>query len=88
MSTICERGVFYIELAKSTETMATMVSLAQRKIGRKRKEPDLLKVKVPYVNHIATLTGGVGYDDLARFYKHHFTSETVSLRFHSIPILL
>ncbi|KAI0053336.1 NTF2-like protein [Auriscalpium vulgare] len=37
-------------------------------------ERDALKtmstmVKVPYVNHVATLTGGVGYDDLARFYK-------------------
>ena len=28
-----------------------------------------LQVKVPYVNHVATLTGGVGYDELARFYK-------------------
>jgi len=35
-------------------------------------------VKVPYVNHIATLTGGVGYDELARFYKYHFTNETVT----------
>ncbi|KAI0068437.1 NTF2-like protein [Artomyces pyxidatus] len=30
-------------------------------------------VNVPYVNHVATLTGGMGYDDLARFYKYHFT---------------
>ncbi|VDB86479.1 unnamed protein product [Peniophora sp. CBMAI 1063] len=35
-------------------------------------------VKVPYVNHVATLTGGVGYEDLARFYKYHFTTETVT----------
>ncbi|KZV77514.1 NTF2-like protein [Peniophora sp. CONT] len=35
-------------------------------------------VKVPYVNHVATLTGGVGYEDLARFYKYHFTRETVT----------
>ncbi|KAH8120281.1 hypothetical protein DFH11DRAFT_1873505 [Phellopilus nigrolimitatus] len=35
-------------------------------------------VAVPYVNHIPTMTGGVGYDELARFYKYHFTSETVT----------
>ncbi|KAL5518980.1 hypothetical protein ACEPAH_663 [Sanghuangporus vaninii] len=35
-------------------------------------------VKLPYVNHIPTLTGGVGYDELARFYKYHFTADTVT----------
>jgi len=29
-------------------------------------------VEQPYVNHIPTLTGGVGYRQLYRFYKHHF----------------
>jgi len=29
-------------------------------------------VAEPYVNHIPTLTGGVGYRELHRFYKHHF----------------
>lgn len=29
-------------------------------------------VSEPYVNHIPTMTGGVGQDQLARFYKHHF----------------
>nr|WP_175800159.1 dienelactone hydrolase family protein [Burkholderia anthina] len=29
-------------------------------------------VAQPYVNHIPTLTGGVGYDALKRFYTHHF----------------
>lgn len=29
-------------------------------------------VAEPYVNHIPTLTGGVGAKDLARFYQHHF----------------
>jgi carboxymethylenebutenolidase len=29
-------------------------------------------VAQPYVNHIPTLTGGVGHDELKRFYKHHF----------------
>jgi carboxymethylenebutenolidase len=26
----------------------------------------------PYVNHVPTLTGGVGHDQLKRFYKYHF----------------
>lgn len=26
----------------------------------------------PYVNHIPTMTGGVGHDHLKRFYKYHF----------------
>jgi carboxymethylenebutenolidase len=26
----------------------------------------------PYVNHVPTMTGGVGQDQLRRFYKHHF----------------
>lgn len=26
----------------------------------------------PYVNHIPTLAGGVGHDELKRFYKYHF----------------
>ncbi|CAG7626846.1 dienelactone hydrolase family protein [Rhodococcus opacus] len=29
-------------------------------------------VDEPYVNHIPTLTGGVGQKDLSRFYAHHF----------------
>jgi len=29
-------------------------------------------VEQPYVNHIPTMTGGVGRDDLKRFYKYHF----------------
>jgi carboxymethylenebutenolidase len=29
-------------------------------------------VSEPYVNHIPTMTGGVGHNDLRRFYKHHF----------------
>jgi hypothetical protein len=28
-----------------------------------------LQVATPYVNHVPTMTGGVGYEDLARFYK-------------------
>ncbi|KAI0274729.1 hypothetical protein BC834DRAFT_7954 [Gloeopeniophorella convolvens] len=45
-------------------------------------------VKAPYVNHVATLTGGVGYDDLARFYKYHFTGINVcKRRICEIPIL-
>ncbi|WP_429438057.1 dienelactone hydrolase family protein [Paraburkholderia youngii] len=29
-------------------------------------------VPEPYVNHIPTMTGGVGYSELKRFYRHHF----------------
>jgi carboxymethylenebutenolidase len=29
-------------------------------------------VDTPYVNHVPTLTGGVGHDMLKRFYKYHF----------------
>ena len=29
-------------------------------------------VAAPYVNHIPTMTGGVGHDHLKRFYKYHF----------------
>ena len=33
-------------------------------------------VAQPYVNHIPTMTGGVGHDLLKRFYKHHFIPTT------------
>jgi len=29
-------------------------------------------VPEPYVNHVPTMTGGVGHDELKRFYKYHF----------------
>ena len=29
-------------------------------------------VPQPYVNHIPTMTGGVGYEQLKRFYAYHF----------------
>lgn len=32
----------------------------------------LTMVDQPYVNHIPTMTGGVGYRELKRFYKYHF----------------
>jgi carboxymethylenebutenolidase len=31
-------------------------------------------VPEPYVNHIPTMTGGVGHDQLKRFYAHHFVN--------------
>lgn len=31
-------------------------------------------VPQPYVNHIPTMTGGVGYEELHRFYQNHFVS--------------
>ncbi|MFJ9371005.1 dienelactone hydrolase family protein [Nocardia sp. NPDC101769] len=42
-------------------------------------------VDEPYVNHIPTLTGGVGQRDLARFYAHHFVHKNPSDT-KSIPI--
>jgi len=33
-------------------------------------------VAEPYVNHIPTMTGGVGHDHLLRFYKYHFIPKT------------
>ena len=33
-------------------------------------------VAQPYVNHIPVMTGGVGHDDLLRFYTHHFIPKT------------
>ena len=32
-------------------------------------------VAEPYVNHVPTLTGGVGHDQLKRFYKYHFVDQ-------------
>lgn len=32
-------------------------------------------VAEPYVNHIPTMTGGVGYKELSRFYRHHFVHD-------------
>ena len=29
-------------------------------------------VPQPYVNHVPTMTGGVGYEELHRFYQNHF----------------
>jgi hypothetical protein len=37
-------------------------------------------VETPYVNHVPTMTGGVGHDDLARFYKYHFTTVRVEIQ--------
>jgi carboxymethylenebutenolidase len=33
-------------------------------------------VQQPYVNHVPTMTGGVGQRELARFYRHHFIPTT------------
>lgn len=33
-------------------------------------------VAEPYVNHIPTMTGGVGYKNLSRFYRYHFIPTT------------
>jgi carboxymethylenebutenolidase len=41
-----------------------------------RDVPATMKTMVsePYVNHVPTMTGGVGAKELARFYKHHFVN--------------
>ncbi|MEQ9043758.1 MAG: dienelactone hydrolase family protein [Sneathiellaceae bacterium] len=41
-----------------------------------RDVPETMKTMVdqPYVNHIPTMTGGVGQTHLARFYQHHFVN--------------
>lgn len=33
-------------------------------------------VEEPYVNHIPTMSGGTGHDELKRFYKYHFIPST------------
>ncbi|MDR5740876.1 dienelactone hydrolase family protein [Caballeronia sp. LZ016] len=35
-------------------------------------------VAEPYVNHVPTMTGGVGHDQLKRFYKYHFVDSNPS----------
>lgn len=42
-------------------------------------------VPAPYVNHVPTLTGGVGYNMLKRFYSDHFVNQVPGDR-RSIPI--
>jgi carboxymethylenebutenolidase len=32
-------------------------------------------VKEPYVHHVPTLTGGIGYDGVYDFYKNHFVGK-------------
>ena len=39
----------------------------------------------PYVNHVPTMTGGVGYDQVKRFYKYHFIGGTPP-DFELVPI--
>jgi carboxymethylenebutenolidase len=43
---------------------------------RSAEETMKTMVAEPYVNHIPTMTGGVGYRDLLRFYKNHFIPKT------------
>jgi carboxymethylenebutenolidase len=42
-------------------------------------------VAEPYVNHVPTMTGGVGRDLLERFYKHHFVNQVPKSR-RTIPV--
>ena len=50
--------------------MHTYYEFAQRDVEATMKT----MVAEPYVNHVPTMTGGVGYEDLSRFYKHHFVN--------------
>lgn len=52
--------------------MSTMVS-ADRDVFLRFWFLFCYQVATPYVNHIATMTGGMGFKDLARFYKVHHT---------------
>ncbi|MBR0858089.1 dienelactone hydrolase family protein [Bradyrhizobium liaoningense] len=45
-------------------------------VTRSAEQTMTTMVAEPYVNHIPTMTGGVGYRDLLRFYKHHFIPKT------------
>jgi carboxymethylenebutenolidase len=45
-------------------------------VTRSAEETMKTMVAEPYVNHIPTMTGGVGYRDLLRFYKNHFIPKT------------
>lgn len=49
-----------------SETMATMVRFPYS--SHIRCLPSY-QVATPYVNHVPTMTGGIGHNDLARFYK-------------------
>lgn len=42
-------------------------------------------VTQPYVNHIPTMTGGVGFENLRHFYAHHFI-EANPPDFETLPV--
>jgi carboxymethylenebutenolidase len=43
-------------------------------VSRDTDAPTDTMVSDPYVNHVPTMTGGVGRDELKRFYKYHFVN--------------
>jgi carboxymethylenebutenolidase len=43
-------------------------------VSRDVDAPTDTMVSDPYVNHVPTMTGGVGRDELKRFYKYHFVN--------------
>lgn len=56
---------------------ADIVALWEQHLGAEMFAKDVeatmaTMVDDPYVNHVPTLTGGVGAKDLRRFYAHHF----------------
>lgn len=46
--------------------------LAHEFVSRDTAATMATMVAEPYVNHVPTLTGGVGFEELSRFYKYHF----------------
>jgi carboxymethylenebutenolidase len=43
-------------------------------VSRHVDAPTDTMVSDPYVNHVPTMTGGIGRDELKRFYKYHFVN--------------
>jgi carboxymethylenebutenolidase len=43
-------------------------------VSRDVDAPTDTMVPDPYVNHVPTMTGGVGRDELKRFYTYHFVN--------------
>ena len=44
--------------------------------SRDAEETMRTMVPDPYVNHVPAMTGGTGFDEMLRFYKHHFIPTT------------
>lgn len=70
-----ERSIKYLRAAMGPEY--DLEALWEEHIRHEFETRDVLAtmktmVAEPYVNHIPTMTGGVGYAQLSRFYRYHF----------------